>query len=75
MAAYIPSEKRTTLDHIHTAMLYQMNGDSIALKSLLRQESERGPNFIRLGNALSTLYPRNSREKRVLDAVLLIFPA
>lgn len=37
--------------------------------SMARQE--RGPNFLRLANALSALYPKVSDEKRLLDAMLL----
>jgi len=38
---------------------------------LLQAEQERGPDFVRLANALSALYPRGSDEKRLLDAMLL----
>ncbi len=34
-------------------------------------EPDRGPDFLRLANALSALYPRDSEEKRLLDAMLL----
>ena len=34
----------------------------------------RGAEFLRLSNALSALYPRASREKRVLDAMLVGVP-
>jgi putative DNA methylase len=34
-------------------------------------ERERGPEFERLGNALSALYPKGIEEKRLLDAMLL----
>ena len=42
-----------------------------ALHALVRAEQERGPDFLRLANALSALYPRGSEEKRLLDAMLL----
>ena len=34
----------------------------------------RGPEFLRLANALSALYPTGSEEKRLLDAMLLAVP-
>lgn len=41
------------------------------IQVLVATEQERGPNFLRLANALSALYPRGNHEKRVLDAMLL----
>ncbi len=35
---------------------------------------ERGPEFLRLTNELSALYPQGSEEKRLLDAMLLALP-
>jgi len=64
----------TTLDRLHVAMLLQSSGRANALRSLLQAEQERGPEFIRLANALSALYPRESEEKRLLDAMLLAAP-
>ena len=64
----------TTLDRIHAAMLLQASGRSQALRNLLRAEQERGPDFLRLANALTALYPRGSEEKRLLDAMLLAVP-
>ncbi|MGA2463998.1 MAG: DUF1156 domain-containing protein [Thermodesulfobacteriota bacterium] len=64
----------TTLDRIHAAMLLQSSGQSNALRALLKAEVERGPDFLRLANALSALYPRESEEKRLLDAMLLAAP-
>ena len=37
-------------------------------------EQDRGPDFLRLANALSALYPRGSEEKRLLDGMLLAVP-
>ncbi|MBU1208087.1 MAG: AAA family ATPase [Proteobacteria bacterium] len=45
-----------------------------ALRALLKEELERGPDFLRLANALSALYPKDSEEKRLLDAMLLAMP-
>ena len=64
----------TTLDRVHAAMLLQASGASNALRALLEAEVERAPDFLRLANALSALYPRDSEEKRLLDAMLLAVP-
>ena len=64
----------TTLDRIHIAMLLQAAGKSNALRTMLKAEEDRGPDFLRLANALSALYPKESEEKRLLDAMLLAAP-
>lgn len=64
----------TTLDYVHAAMLLQDSGHSNALRDLIVAEQDRGPDFLRLANALSALYPRDSQEKRLLDAMLLAVP-
>ena len=64
----------TTLDRVHAAMLLQASGRANALRALLKAEQERSPDFLRLANALSALYPRGSEEKRLLDAMLLAVP-
>jgi len=64
----------TTLDRVHAAMLLQAGGQSNALRALIKAEQERGPDFLRLANALSALYPKESEEKRLLDAMLLAVP-
>ncbi len=64
----------TTLDRIHAAMLLQAGGKANALRALLKAEQDRGPDFLRLANALTALYPRGSEEKRLLDAMLLAVP-
>ena len=64
----------TALDRVHSAMLLQAGGQTNALHALVRAERERGPDFLRLSNALSALYPRGSEEKRLLDAMLLAVP-
>jgi putative DNA methylase len=64
----------TTLDRVHTAMLLQAAGRAAALRALLTAEVERGPDFLRLANALSALYPGGSEEKRLVDAMLLAVP-
>ena len=55
---------------MHAAMLLQAN----VLRRLIGTEQDRGPEFLRLANALSALYPRGSQEKRLLDAMLLAVP-
>jgi hypothetical protein len=61
----------TTLDRVHAAMLLQANEQVDGLRALLKAERERGPDFLRLANALSGLYPKDSEEKRLLDAMWL----
>lgn len=67
-------QEATTLDRVHAAMLLQASGQSAALRTMLEQETERSPDFLRLANALSALYPRESDEKRLLDGMLLAVP-
>ena len=69
-----PRRAATTLDRVHAAMLFQHSGRSHALRALIQGEQERGPDFLRLANALSALYPNGSQEKRLLDAMLLAVP-
>lgn len=64
----------TTLDRVHAAMLLQASGRANALRALLQAEVDRGPDFLRLANALSALYPQGSDEKRLVDAMLLAVP-
>jgi len=64
----------TTLDRVHVAMLLQATGQTNALRSLIASELERGPEFLRLANALSALYPKGCEEKRLIDAMLLAVP-
>ena len=72
--ADIQTINATTLDRLHAAMLLQASGHASALRTLLGAEQDRGPDFLRLANALSALYPRGSQEKRLLDAMLLTVP-
>ncbi len=64
----------TTLDWVHAAMLLQAGGQANDLRALIKAEQDRGPDFLRLANALSALYPKGSEEKRLLDAMLLAAP-
>ena len=50
-------------------MLLKPHGRANALLALLKDEQERGPDFLRLANALSALYPKDSEEKRLLDTI------
>jgi hypothetical protein len=79
---HLPEEDReygvargaTTLDRVHTAMLLQAAGRANALRALLRSEADRGPDFLRLANALAALYPKSSEERRLVEAMLLAVP-
>lgn len=58
-------------------MFHHPRNVGVALRPRLRPlkaETERGPDFLRLANALSVLYPQGSDEKRLLDAMLLAVP-
>jgi len=68
------AREATTLDRVHAAMLLQAGGRTNALRALLKAEQERGPDFLRLANALSALYPKGSEEKRLLEAMLQAVP-
>jgi len=68
------SPDATTLDRVHAAMLLQAGGQANTLRKLLVAEQDRGPDFLRLANALSALYPKGAEEKRLLDAMLLAVP-
>jgi putative DNA methylase len=68
------NREATTLDRVHAAMLLQSGGQANALRALIKAEQDRGPDFLRLANALSALYPKSSEEKRLLDAMLLAIP-
>jgi putative DNA methylase len=72
--AFTAEREATTLDRVHMAMLFQASGRTNALRALLGAEQERGPDFLRLANALSFPYPKASEEKRLLDAMLLATP-
>lgn len=54
---------RTTLldcDRVHAAMLLQASGHTNDLRRPISAEEDRGPEFLRLANVLSALYPRGS---------------
>jgi hypothetical protein len=61
----------TTLDRVHAAILLQAGGQAAALGAMLGAGSQRSPEFLRLADALPALYPKESEEKRLLDAMLL----
>ena len=67
----VTPREATTLDRVHAAMLLQAGGQATALRAMLEAETQRSPDFLRLANALSALYPKDSEEKRLLDAMLL----
>ena len=68
------AREATTLDRVHAAILLQAGGRTNALRALIKAEQDRGPDFLRLANALSALYPKGCEEKRLLDAMLLAVP-
>jgi hypothetical protein len=70
----LTAQEATTLDRVHAAMLLQARGSTNGLRALLKPEQDRRPDFLRLAKALSALYPRESEEKRLLDAMLLAVP-
>jgi len=70
----VRKKEATTLDKVHAAMLLQKGGQTNALRALLKTEVSRSSDFLRLANALSALYPKNSEEKRLLDGMLLAVP-
>ena len=72
--AELQAADATVLDRVHGAMLLQAGGHSTALRAAIEAEQRRGPDFLRLANALSALYPRGGPEKRLLDAMLLSAP-
>lgn len=72
--AHLHQDTIPLLDHVHKAMLFQKQGQSNALRELLFFEMSYRPEFRRLANALSVLYPSGSEEKRLLDAMLLAMP-
>ena len=62
---------KTTLDRIHQSMLLFGLGESGYLKKLLIEEGAGAdPQFWRLAQALSALYPSTTAEKRWIDGVL-----
>ncbi len=69
-----PRREATTLDRVHAAMLLHAAGRTDALRALLTAEIHRSPDFLRLANSLSMLYPKDSEEKRRLVAMLQGIP-
>ena len=69
--AELQSRDATTLHRVHAAMLLTDSGHAIALPGLVGDEHDRGPEFLRLANARSALYPRGSQGKRLRDTTLL----
>ena len=51
--------------------IYRTGQIAIALQ---KAEQDRSPDFLRLANALSAQYPKDSEEKRLLGAMLLAMP-
>ncbi|EQD71196.1 hypothetical protein B1B_04592, partial [mine drainage metagenome] len=68
------ARRLTTLDRLHKAMLMQANGASVPLRLLLQEETKRGPEFERLARSLTALYPKDSEERRLVEALALVIP-
>jgi hypothetical protein len=64
--------RMTTLDRLHIAMLLQASGASGPLRTLLQEERSRGPEFDRLARSLNALYPKDSEERRLIEALALV---
>ncbi len=61
----------TTLDRLHQTMLLFGDGRSEALRRVLAEPGYvQDPRFRRLAQAMSSLYPASSQEKRWVDGVL-----
>lgn len=72
-----PSDHRIYVEHQNEASFYLRVGNgtrALPVNEVVRRVQQRGPDFLRLANALSALYPRGSDEKRLLDAMLLAAP-
>lgn len=66
-----PTGAVTALDRIHQAMLLFASGRAEALKRFLVEDGiGRQPQFWKLAQSLSALYPTSSEEKRWVDGVL-----
>jgi putative DNA methylase len=55
-------------------MLLQAGGQANSPRAFIKAKQEHSPDFVRLANALSALYPSGSEEKRPLDVMLLAVP-
>ena len=62
------------VDYFYVQVPHRAGEAAKALRALLEAELDRGPDFLRLANALSALYPQGSEEERLLDAMLLAVP-
>jgi adenine-specific DNA methylase len=67
-------KRMTTLDRLHMAMILQASGASTSLRALLQEERKHGPEFERLAHSLTALYPRDSEERRLVEALALLIP-
>jgi hypothetical protein len=70
-AARLPEPGITALDRLHQAMLLFASGQADTLKRFLVEGAVgQQPNFWRLAQSLSSLYPTGSDERRWVDGVL-----
>ena len=70
-----PRRRCRTSDHKRYEAGSRARGHAATSQRAAEADRRRaGPEFLRLANALSALYPRGSQEKRLLDAMLLAVP-
>ena len=69
--AEIQTIDTATLDRVHAAMLWQTNGQANTIRTQTGTGQDRGPDSLRLANALSAIYPRPIQEPFLLDAIRL----
>ena len=73
--SHIPKEGQILAgSRTHQFPRIQAGSRANTLRSLLKSEAGRSPGFLRLANALPALYPKESEERRVLDAMVLTAP-
>ena len=70
----LQSADATALDRVHAAMLLQAGGHANALQTLIVSERERGPDFLRLSNALSARKPRETAVGRHASGGAAVIP-
>jgi hypothetical protein len=70
----LPRPCRRAIAFTKTLAASATAGKSTALRTMLKVEEDRGPDFLRLANAFSALFPKDSEENRLIDAMLLAMP-
>ena len=62
------------MNRVDAGMILKACGQASFLLARIESEQRCFPDFLRLANALSTLYPKFSEETRLLNAMLLAAP-